>query len=150
VSVTGSGGLTLTTNDGGKRGILSFGPKGNVTFANLSSKLTINGASYKLINTVRGLAKAVAKNPTANFALAKSFDASGDGTYTAAPVQTTLNGSFEGLGNTISNLTIFDLSAADYVGLFAQANCGACNQVSVSPISVWSMSILMHRKTARM
>jgi hypothetical protein len=99
ISVESLAALTLITNDGGKSGMLSFGKKGNVTFANLSSNLTINGTGYTLENSIRSLASAIAANPSGAFALANSYDASRDGTYASSPVPTNLLGNFEGLGN---------------------------------------------------
>lgn len=118
VAVQGLAGLTLTDNECGQCGFLFFTSSGNITFANLSSTLSINGVSYTLVNSVKGLASAVAGNPSGNFALANSYDASQDGTYTSAPVPTTLNGIFIGLNNAISNLTISDSTPNDVVGLF--------------------------------
>jgi hypothetical protein len=117
VSVTGTGGVALTTDDGGINGTLSFGPKGRVTFQNLSSALTINGTAYTLENNIKTLASAIGGNPSGAFAFAADYDASQDGTYSNAPVQTVFSGSFEGLGHRISNLTIDDQDA-DSVGLF--------------------------------
>jgi The GLUG motif len=114
ISVTGKGGLTL--NDGGRES-LAFYNGANVTFSNLSSALTINGNAYVLFGTVAEFASDVSANQYANqngyFALAANYDASGDGTYSSAPVQGDnasggMNGVFEGLGNTISNLSIVD------------------------------------------
>jgi len=109
VSVTGAGGLSLTTNDGGKNGVLSFGAKGHVAFGfngGSPGTLSIDGASYTLVFTVIGLIATVAENPSGHLALAGNYDASGDATYTAAIVQTPFTGTFEGLGNAISNLRI--------------------------------------------
>jgi len=108
LSVTGKGGLAL--NDAGTES-LAFYNGASVTFANLSSNLVINGNTYTLIDSVAGLASAANPNPNGDFALAANYDASGDGTYSSAPVQNPGNwftGVFEGLGNTISNLTIVD------------------------------------------
>jgi hypothetical protein len=108
VSVTGKGGLTL--NDAGTESLAFYGGA-NVTFANLSSALTINGNPYTLVGTVAELASDADSNPTGYFALAANYDASKDGTYSGAPVQNPGNwftGVFEGLGNTISDLTIVD------------------------------------------
>ena len=108
LSVAGKGGLTL--NDAGTES-LAFYNGANVTFSKLLSPLIINGNPYVLVGSVAGLASAANPNPTGNFALANSYDASGDGTYSSAPVQNPGNwftGVFEGLGNTISNLTIVD------------------------------------------
>jgi len=103
VSVKGAGGLALTTNDGGSGGTLSFGAKGNVTLRHLSSQLVINGATYTLVNSVQTLASAITANPNGDYALAGSYDASGLTQYSPA---NSLAGTVEGLGNTISNLTV--------------------------------------------
>jgi hypothetical protein len=93
------------TNDGGS-GTLSFGHKGNVTFQNLSSALTIDGAAYTLVDSVAMLASAIAAETAGNYALADSYDASGDRTYTKSPVKTPVQGTVQGLGNVISNITV--------------------------------------------
>ena len=72
VADNGAGALTLTTNDGGSGGALSFGPKGDVTFLGVSNSLTINGKSYTLVNSVASLATAIAGNASGNYALANS------------------------------------------------------------------------------
>jgi hypothetical protein len=106
VSVDGNGGVAVNFNTGDGSRDLYFGKKGNVTFADLSSGLTINGSSYTLENTVKGLAAAIADNPSGNFAFASSYNAEPDGTYTAIPIPTQFPGTFEGLGNQISKLRI--------------------------------------------
>jgi hypothetical protein len=60
VSVNGLSGLTLTTNDGGTGGTISFGSKGNISFANLSSSLIVNGATYLLAGDISTLADDIA------------------------------------------------------------------------------------------
>src|SRR5579862_1904209 len=119
VSVLGSGGLALVTNDGGSEGALILESKGRVSFANLSSSLSINGAAYTLLGSVQSLASAIAANPAGTFALAADYDAKADGTYSSAPISTYLTGSVEGLGNTIANLRINDRVSGTKVGLFA-------------------------------
>src|SRR6202040_2835331 len=52
-------------------------------------------------------------------------DASSDGTYGSAPVATTFNGSLEGLGNAISNLSIECESGRKTVALFAATGSAA-------------------------
>jgi hypothetical protein len=106
LSVTGVGGLSLKTNDGGKGGRLSFGDKGHVLFANLSSALAINGTAFTLVNSVKGLATAISANPSGAYALAGTYDASADGTYKKPPVATAFAGTFEGLGNSVSSLSM--------------------------------------------
>lgn len=77
-----------------------------MTFQDLSSPLTINGTTYTLADSVAMLASAILANPSGAFALVESYDASQDGTYSDCPINTTLNGTLQGLGNTISNLSI--------------------------------------------
>jgi hypothetical protein len=119
VSIAGRSGLSVTTNDGGSGGEFGVLGKGRVSFANLSSALTINGASYMLEGDIKSLADAIAANPGGDFALANNYDASADGTYGASPIQTVTTGVFEGLGNAISHLSI---DASGFVGLFFYAD----------------------------
>jgi hypothetical protein len=118
ISVTGTGGLTLTTNDGGTGGVLSFTLKGSVTFWNLTSSLIINGNAYTLVGNVATLASDITASPNGNYALAANYDATADGTYSQSPIQTAFGGTFEGLGNTISHVLIVDLRLSDMFGLF--------------------------------
>jgi hypothetical protein len=128
VSIAGQGGLSLTTNDGGSGGMLTFGQKGRAAFESLSSQLTIDGTTYTLVGTVQSLASAVAANPAGDFALANDYNAAPDGIYANAPVTTTLTGSMQGLGNTISNLSINHRKVrrgGGYIGLFAETGTTA-------------------------
>jgi hypothetical protein len=118
VLVEAQGGLSLTTNDGGKSGLLSFANGGEVTFQNLSSQLLIDGESYTLVNSIASLAGGIAADPRGAYALANSYDAGNDGTYSESPVHTMFKGTFEGLGNTVTNLTIVS-SVGKNIGLFA-------------------------------
>src|ERR1700722_2587194 len=70
VSVANASGLSITTNDGGSGGYFGFGAKGQVTFANLSSALTINGAAYTLEGDIKSLAAAITANSASYYALA--------------------------------------------------------------------------------
>jgi hypothetical protein len=124
-NVKGTGGFSVITNDGGNGGEFLFGAGGNLTFANLSSPLMINGTAYTLESSVAALASAIAGNPSGAFALANSYDAGHDGIYSVSPISTVFTGAFNGLGNTISNLTISDLTENSYVGLFAEISGNA-------------------------
>jgi hypothetical protein len=105
ISVGGPGGLSFTTDNGGTGGELTFGPNASASFANLSSPLTINGVSYTLVNSIASLANAVEANTAGNYALAVSYDASADGNYRLDPMNH-VDGTIEGLGNTISNFSL--------------------------------------------
>ena len=69
------------------------------------------------------------QNPGGHYALAGAYDASADQAYQLSPVGTKLKGTFEGLGNAISNLRILDDggSGASYIniGLFASTAGGS-------------------------
>lgn len=106
LSVTGTGALTLTTNDGGTGGDLTFSGPGHAEFWDLSSSLIVNGTSYTLVGDLATLSADATGNPSGAFALAKSYDASVDGIYAQCPVELTFAGKFEGLGNAISKLSI--------------------------------------------
>jgi hypothetical protein len=106
MSVTGTGALTITTNDGGSGGDLLFSGKGNVTFWDTSSSLIINGASYTLVGDIKTLAAEIAATPDGSYALAKSYDAANDRTYKSSPIRTEFAGTFSGMGNAISNVAI--------------------------------------------
>jgi hypothetical protein len=75
VADNGPGAVSLKTNDGGSRGLLSFGAKGNVTFASVSNSLTIDGKKYELVDSVASLASGANHNPNGVYAVSKSFDA---------------------------------------------------------------------------
>lgn len=117
ISVNGRGGLSFQTNDGGGDGELAFMANGRARLRKLSSPLTIDGQPFILIDTVASLASTIAANPSGNYALADNYDALGDGKYLVSPVMTTFQGKFEGLGNTVSHVTIH-MKQDDLVGFF--------------------------------
>lgn len=116
VSVVGAGGLSVVTNNGGNGGTFAFGPKGNVTFSSLASPLTIDGESVTLVDSLPSLAAAVAAGRDGRYALANNYDASQDGTYGRAPISK-LRGMLEGLGNTISKLSVAGHTYSAMVGV---------------------------------
>jgi hypothetical protein len=123
ITSEGTGGVTLTTNDGGSGGDLVFTGKGKVSFWDTSSSLVINGTAYTLVDSVHALADAVAANPNGAFALSKFYDASVDGAYDGSPVRTAFGGTFEGLGHAVENLDIVPAGRSDY-GFFADVAAG--------------------------
>jgi hypothetical protein len=122
---TGTGGLTVLTDDGGSGGTFLFGAKGSVSFWSLSSPLTINGNAYTLVPNISTLASDIAANASGFYALTADYNAKPDGDYLHSPIATTFSGSFEGLGHTISDLSIIDKSGDSYVGLFALLGIGS-------------------------
>ncbi|MBV9571233.1 MAG: hypothetical protein JO056_08335, partial [Alphaproteobacteria bacterium] len=119
VTVAGTGAVTITY-DGGD--LLFFG-KGKLDFSDVTSRLIVKGNGYELVNDVKKLAIAVAKNPSGSFALAGDHDAAEDGRYKTSPIGTHFSGTFEGLSHEIANLTI-NSSGKDYFGLFASVDSG--------------------------
>ena len=137
IAVNGSARLSITT----EKGKLQFGQRSHITFANLSSTFTINGISYQLEDSIASLATAIASDPSGTFALANDYDASGDGTYSSSPIQTTFYGTLECLGNKISHLSI---NSADYmVGLFSFINGGTVANLRLSHVHVMGSGALV-------
>ncbi|HEY2444969.1 MAG TPA: hypothetical protein VGI20_04450 [Rhizomicrobium sp.] len=131
VSVTGTGGLTINNPAAGWN--LAFTGNGNITFAKLTSSFVMNANSWVLVDNVAGLATAVADGDCC-IALAQSYDASNDGTYSGPPAGTVSY--FEGLGNSISNLTINDPQQEDpNDGLFKDV-AGSVANFGLSNISI--------------
>ena len=125
VTASGAGKVMLITNDGGTGGDYSFGLgpggfAGALSFTGTPGSgqaLTINGNAYTLLYSMSDVAS-IAVSAEPGYALAESINASAT-TYADAVVSGTFEGRFTGLGNTISNLTIFAPLASD-VGLFQQ------------------------------
>jgi hypothetical protein len=138
VSIKGKGGLSLVTNDGGDGGALAFGNGGSAIFTHLSSALTINGTPFTLVKTLPRLASAIAADPSGAFALARSYNARQDGTYRAAPIGTAFTGTFNGLGNTISKLTISSSARKNtLIGLFADVDsAGIVGSVRITGVNI--------------
>jgi len=117
---SGTAELELQSGKGGPLGTVSFSRKGHITFGSLSDILGINGGIFTLVGSVQGLASAVAANPYGAFALANSYDAGQDGTYSTSPISVTFNGTLEGLGNDISFLSISEAGSDVNVGFFSE------------------------------
>jgi filamentous hemagglutinin family protein len=126
VTISGAGGLRLTTNDGGSGGILAVNLPVSFTSTGTLGALTINGTQYTLENNFATLISNLNASPSGHYALATSLNAGGT-TYAGSPITTTFTGTFEGLGNTIYNLTISDPSTTSETGtgLFKTVNTPA-------------------------
>jgi hypothetical protein len=135
IAVSGAGGVTILTNDGGSGGALSFQGKGSIGFLGLTNALSINGATYKLEDTIAGMASDIAASSWGNYALAASYNAKSDPVYTASPIPTTFSGNFEGLGNAISHVRIRD-KAEEFVGFFAFVDAGRVNDLKLLDANV--------------
>jgi filamentous hemagglutinin family protein len=152
IKVNGAGTVSLAYNTAAPTN-LSFGLTtagafaGGVTYnaANGSAatsavsgqSLSVNGAAYTLVYNMTDIAN-INTALGGNYALATNIDASTAGTYTGAVVGG-FSGTFEGLGDTISNLTInapvtSNVGATD-VGLF-RANSGTLRDFALAGGSV--------------
>ena len=145
ITVTGAGGVVLDYNAATTLsfGLGSSGFAGDVQFTgtpNSGQSLTINYAPYTLLYSMSDVQNINTNSTTlsGNYALANSLNASSTSSWT--PVGTNgggtignlgngFTGLFEGLGNTISNLTI-NLLSANYVGLFGYSS-GAIRDIGV-------------------
>ena len=135
VSVKGVGGVSLLTNDGGSGGTLWFA-RPAVSFAQVTSPLSINDDVYQLINSIPALASAVTNNPAGLYALSANYKSSTK--YNDAPITTPLTGTVEGLGNTISGLRI---AGGQIVGLFTQIGQPGQTGGSVSDLRLTSAKV---------
>lgn len=104
VTVAGQGAVTIAYNNGGSGGDLLFFEGGKLELWDKNSSLIVNNIPYVLITSVSKLAGHVKKAPGGAYALAADYDASVEGTRPWAAARTTFTGTFEGLGNAISNL----------------------------------------------
>ena len=136
VDVAGTGALTITTNDGGKNGDFTFPGKGRVKFWDSHSGLTINGKNYILVKNISALAKELRNDDGTGrfFALYKSGGA-GRKSYFQSPITREFEGTFEGLGNTISHLTIS--GSTGNIALFAAIGLsGAVRDLHLANVSI--------------
>ncbi len=127
LAASGSGGVVLTTNNGGSGGDYTFALGKSLSFTGSGGSLTINGNSYTLLNNMSDLT-GLSGGASGHYALAKSLDASG-ATYTDAVVTGSFAGTLEGLGNTVSNLAI-NAPSGNNVGLVG-LNSGTVRDIGV-------------------
>ena len=142
VLVAGAGQAILKTNDGGTGGDYAFASGDSLSFASgagggiAGQALTINGQAFTLIHTEAQLT-AINADLTGDFALAGPLSLQ-DFVFTDSPiahdVSNQFTGVFEGLGNSISGLTIdqtiaepqtlYQYPSNGYVGLFGIIGAG--------------------------
>ncbi|MCO6179820.1 S-layer family protein [Ciceribacter sp. RN22] len=133
ITATGaSAGLVLTY--GGSDYSIASGS--SITLSGASASLAINGQAYTLIHSMSELDAIDTTGLSGHYALAEDLDASGT-TYTSALVATgssSFTGTFAGLGNTISNLTI-NASSGYGVALF-YGSSGAIRDVGLASVNI--------------
>jgi filamentous hemagglutinin family protein len=126
MDVVNGGCLTFNINYGGTGGVMSFGKNGHIDIETSGTSFTLNNVGYTVIldnDSVATLASDIASDPSGNFVLGQSYNASADGTYASSPIGGTFTGTFYGLGNTISHLSI-DETTGTSAGLFANIGAG--------------------------
>ncbi len=109
------GAMTLITKYDRLGGYLYFTRKGRVDFRNTTSSLIINGNSYGLITSIHDLKVAGGNVPY--LAFAKNIKAAK--AYSDVPVET-FQDTLEGLGHSISHLTISSTQTEQPLGLVAR------------------------------
>ena len=158
VKVNGSGvSFTLCTNDsdgscsngGTSGGMLSFGASAYVDFASIDNTLAINGVNFTLVDStsqdkgvLASLATQVGDNKYGDYALGANYNAQHDNKgnpYQQDPVSTTVCGTIEGLGHSISNLAISD-STDGSVGLFFSVGAG-CNAGAIRDMTLVNANV---------
>jgi The GLUG motif len=125
ISVLGKGGLYFNTNAG-----LSLQNGSTIDFWDLGGQLQINDEAYQLVGDVASLGKGVSGG-FGHFALARDYDAGQDGIYKTSPGTGYFQGDIEGLGHTISNLSINDPTASDNVGLISYLYFGSIRDLGL-------------------
>lgn len=136
VTVGGTGALMLNTNvGGGSGGTLDFGLSstgfgGRIDFTGTPGQqaLFIDMAQYSLAYSAADLLDINNAN-NGRFALAGNLDLASM-PYTDAPI-TSFSGTFEGLGHTISNLTITSATNNAAVGLFGTVTGGSVRDIGL-------------------
>jgi filamentous hemagglutinin family protein len=132
ITIQGNGGLAIQTG-----GVDQFinpsngGANGSVTFSTPGSgSLSINGTPFSLIWTPAQL-QAADSNLSGHYALAQGVDLNGF-SYTPIGMSASFTGTFDGLGNTVSNLSeTYATLAHTHLGLFGMAS-GTLANVSVA------------------
>ena len=105
------------SNQGGAGGSFSLGASGQIVFHNTANIFSFNNQRYNLFASIAELQSLVAKQPSGHFALARSISAKSAAPYTAV-VPAAFTGTIEGLGNSISLLSLAGNGGS--TGLFAQ------------------------------
>jgi filamentous hemagglutinin family protein len=130
ITVSGGGAVSLTTNNAGANSGASLNfamGQGSIQYtapAGAGASLSIQGQPYTLLYDMGATATGIQSmnGTTGHFALALPIDATLSPTFDAAPVAT-FGGTFNGLGNTISNLTInsggLDAAATGLIALLS-------------------------------
>ncbi|MFH1603215.1 MAG: filamentous hemagglutinin N-terminal domain-containing protein, partial [Pseudomonadota bacterium] len=146
VTASGSAALTMNANGAVKAKLGASGFIGRVDFPSRSGTgfLTINGSGYTVINSLGSASSTTGTDLqgmrgglSGNYALGSNIDASGTNSWNGnagfMPVgdsSTNFTGAFDGLGHTITGLTI-NRPTTRYVGLFGYTNGATLRNVGL-------------------
>ena len=132
VVIEGTAGLTIVTDDGGSGGDLLFFDQGKIDFWDTASSLVINGNNYTLAADFITLVNAINVAPSGFYALTSDTDAQVSLTY--SPVKT-FSGVMEGLGNTISSVTLNNKHSSQSLGIFG-TSAGTIRDLHLAQVTV--------------
>ncbi len=151
--VTAAGAATVTINVGSDKTTvpgksllgLSFGSGGSLSFGstNNGAALSINGTPYTLLYSASDIENLNGGNLSGNYALADSIDATGVSGWVPVGLDASgpaINGGlgfagvFEGLGNTISNLTVA-ANPNDNAAVFGQTS-GTIRDLKLANVTI--------------
>lgn len=113
-----------------------YASHGAIKFADTNSRLTIDGDDYRLVGSIAELAGTVARHPKGLIALAHDYNAHADGQVRNTPVQTEFGGTFDGLGNVISNFSIWDTVDGNIALFKALKGKGRIVRVGMTKVNV--------------
>ena len=125
-----------TYTDNGPIPDIYFTGNGKLSLWSVGDELYINGDIYTLVDSLSAMVELINGDPGRNFALIKDCDAAPDGVYASSPISATFTGQFQGLGHTISNLTIKDTATNHHVGLFGTVHQGGVANLSLVNVNV--------------
>jgi filamentous hemagglutinin family protein len=148
VSATSSSGGGLAINPG-NAGSFNLATGSRISLAGSQASLSIGGANYTLVRQLSDLIAINASNTSrsGNYALANNLDASASATLNNGlgftPIGNSISfasnnsfrGRFDGLGNTITGLTINN-TALQYVGLFGVVHDAAISNLVLAAGSI--------------
>lgn len=134
IVVQGAGGFAVNANQGHTDGEFRFFPGGKIDFWDMSASLVVAGDSFTLVDSVPALAAAIASNKPGKFALARDYDAGPDGTYNGHAVSAPFEGTFDGLGHAISNISI--AGSVSSVGFFADLDNCRLNNLTLKNVDI--------------
>ena len=131
--ITASGataGLVLKTNDGGNGGVFQTGSTGSVNLTGATPSLTINSVAYTVLSTAAGVQAMSATGfyalgTNVNLSSIASFSPIGYTSASSNSFPTQFAGALEGLGHSLTNLSINDANPDRNIAFISELSAGA-------------------------